>query len=387
MEDNLTYNYSKLDYNSNEFKTVNNHNLILDHIININNDLLNLEKYSPNYYTEDKLLKFINNNLDHETYDVDLKLTKKLLFSFINESQFLDISLEDSKYLKKKLFNFEESPVIFDTEVIEINDSIIEINDSIIEINNEIDLNYEEENDEFDINISYNSNIDETVTIREIAADEDKKLSNIVKISDNIILEESKPCQKVTPNISSIFATDDFTEKRDTFFNEKEFTKNLKKAKKLKETINEIFGNISKQKDIIEKKVIVLNYLKKLNVGFEIEDFDYTDINNLKIITDADINLWYEKIVEIDAKKNKIFDISFIILMSVTYGIEFLAEKFNIEEFQGLTSLINESTLSNELSVTKNYIDENLNIPNNPILNYIMFIFKIYIRKKIGLLL
>ncbi|AAG02844.1 hypothetical protein AMV138 [Betaentomopoxvirus amoorei] len=276
----------------------------------------------------------------------------KMLYNYLNNDEFsiVEECQEDLISNCSSINNDIGISKLYEEECMENN---ILIDDSVN--NNEIKISIEDHNiipskkssyftDYMpEINIIENNNVNE-------------KLKNVINVIE--------PNQDTIKDLSK-------TEIIKKLNNENSELKKKVKSMEKSENLNELMKKLNMcGNELINKKYVIINYAKTLGISLPLIDFEILDIKEIEEM--------YDIIETIKIKKNS-YDISNTVIRLIFSGIEkILVSTLNLNIFIDISKEITEDYIETKCKATKNFISNNISVPEYPFIDILLqIIYKI----------
>lgn len=216
-----------------------------------------------------------------------------------------------------------------------------------------------------------------------------KKESRIQKIKEQKQRSESKSHEKDKKKFAmSSIITETFNEgkvdilKKNNISDEK-----IKESVDMKKYLNSFFKGELEKKSGIDKRATIAQYIKNNSVeNFDTAFFNYRDANGDLIFDDDIINEWYDIIIKIEKKFETSCEFSYAIMMATLYGIEWIANYFDIVQFKNIASEMNDPTnLPKHLKNTNDTLVDMINdyVPKNVFMDISLFLGNVYMKNTV----
>lgn len=337
--------------------------------------------------SKDDLIKKILKSDKHISTIIDhYHMSREFIFQLLKNYGLFDLSKEESDILLRTFFSNDL------VSNIPVNDSVLELTDDFIisepETTDDEDEDSDEEEDE---EMSAPQSEEEEA---EAEADEHPSFLN----KSVLEVPEEKPREQIkdypTKHLSTIdsiqtMSSAQFARKNDFMYTEINKKKEqIAKVTSLKDSISEMLRQSLDKSSPISQKVTIMNFIKKKDfpITFEASFFDVCDENGDLIFDQKTLDIWCDAIERIENASTQAFDCSQLIIMGSLYGLEYLANFFGIKELTSLRSEIdNPNGFGHHLDGTKKRITNIINnhMPNNPLVDFMMFIGNVYMKNKV----
>lgn len=341
--------------------------------------ILNASSLNKLSSKDDFIKKILKSDKHISTIIDNYHMSREFVFQLLKNYGLFNISKEESDIL---LHTFFSNDLV---SSVQVNDSVIELYDdedeedgnyALSEEDSENDSNNDEEDDEFD-----EGNNEEVVL-------EPSQEVNI-PLEPEIKIKEYPTKHLSTLDSIQTMSSAQFERKNNFMYTEVNKKKEqIAKITSLKDSISEMLRQSLDKSSPISQKVTIMNFIKKKDfpITFEVGFFDVCDENGDLIFDQKTLDNWCDAIERIENASTQAFDCSQLIIMGSLYGLEYLANFFGIKELTSLRSEIdNPNGFGYHLDGTKKRITNiiNNNIPNNPIVDMLMFIGNVYMKNKV----
>lgn len=382
---------SKLDYESeeeveedeyNEICARNNYyeDLILKNDPPIGLNSCSLQSIANKSVLENQILK----NTNHKsTLIPEFKINREFILEFLKNYSLVGMNKEDADFLLKKYFNEE---ILESNELSDDEEERIEYVTS--EKNSEVD-DFEEMLESKINSSSVSENIKSEISQTEIQKQvEDKELKKKIEIPQTEITKQVNEKKEKEINKKIVFsslATDIFDKDKTDMLKKNNISHDkIKEVVEVKKYFNSFFKGELQKKNGIDKKVIIVQYIKTHSQEtFDTSFFDYKDSNGEFIFDEETVDEWYSTIIEIEKKFETACEFSYFIIISSLYGIEWIANWLNISQFKNITSEMSDlSNLPKHLANTNKSLAGLINnyVPNNIFMDMSLFLGNVYMK-------
>ncbi|AKS26401.1 putative viral membrane formation protein [Diachasmimorpha longicaudata entomopoxvirus] len=346
-------------------------NVAVYELTKLNHSLVNLLPYFNYFRTPDELETFLSSDKDIDTYDYDYNLTKRFFYTiFTQHASDVSLTPEESEILYKTYFQTTKS-----TNGVEIT----EIIDTPENTEHTEDIEHSER-------VEHEKRVEQ---IKQLDNGKHKKRVGYEKQPEhNKDVFEDEDNFSTTSSILELSTLGEMTSKSVKNHKTQLRPYDINDVYKKKENILALLANEKQKRAVVDKKIIITSFFKKHNLDFDADYFNAVDEKNKLIITQENIDDWYEQITDLDKRKKNSINISLLAITIFTTGIEKLAAYLNIVELSDITSEFKNNSLSTNIISTKEYLDECISsyVPQqNPLFDYGIFVGSYYLKRKFGI--